>query len=70
MRLIGDQAENRNEMYFFVQMKHKTKVGLKGRKPNKIKLLDSDILLFQFVDFGSNRVELVLHLILPTLCFS
>lgn len=31
--------------------------------------LEGGILLFQLVDFGSDRVELVLKLILPTLSF-
>ncbi len=31
--------------------------------------LEEGILLFQLIHFGSNRVELVLQLILPTLCF-
>lgn len=37
-----------------------------GRIDEKLK---RGILLFQFADFGSNRVELVLQLVLPTLSF-
>lgn len=34
--LIGDQAENSNEMYFSEQMKNKTKGGVKGKKKNTV----------------------------------
>lgn len=67
MCLIEDQAENSNEMFFSTNELQDKRRG-KGQK-NKLKLLDSDILVFQLVDFGSNRVELILQLILPALCF-
>lgn len=45
-------------------------VEMEGLKAGRIGgKLEGGILLFQFVDFGSNRVELILQLILPTLCF-
>lgn len=43
---------------------------MEGSKAGRIDgKLEGPILLFQLVDFGSNRVELVLQLILPTLRF-